>query len=740
MNGDWTIEFHYRGNTYSPQNTTHLFSVEKAGTGFAVLAVNGNIQVVRSIDLTSNLFPAVTLRESDIFSSGNPIYPAYENGAYTLQQKFPHFAITKKGNVYRFYRNGVRIGLVGSSTFLNISSGALKVGYYKNRVTQAPYFLSNLRLTVGKALYTAYQHDVPLIPYSQVTNILDVSELLDYISLVSDNNVPNKAVNGNTLSLTFNSIIELTNLPVVTILGKTATVTNTQYNTYVATLLVNETIDQQVYFNIVIHDEPSLPNKNFTSTTNGTSVFIENSPFTIVLSTTQPNDNSYKLYATATLNKDAPAFGLDALTLTNCVVGGLIKASNNNVFNFEVQANASGDFSLAVLANSVNSAIGTPNQASNVLTRTAVVPAYLPDPYYNNLLLFIQATTTGTIIDESLHDCVLAINNVSVVADTYPTGLLKSMKFDGQGSSIVANLSQPISANQDYCIEFYIYLPSLTTFSLSAPVASPASSVTPTSFDISWSDVEGATDYIVDVSQTSDFSTKLDGFDNKLVGDVNSVLVATNSAIESPIVEPNRVKAEKGFVAEWQKKIGAVGYRVYSSLSSTFNTSIQAVSGVFTRSNNISIGDVTNAIEYIPEPIVGDVTSSSSTYNSDSILQGILSSGATSPKIFAFNDEATLRCYKGQPNYTSPAIAEIEAKQWFHVALVNSATNKTTKLYIDGVLTDKLKNTNMDWTETLNIGYAITNFSGYIQSFRITYGAQRYQTNFEPPQLPLSKS
>lgn len=740
MNGDWTIEFHYRGNTYSPQNTTHLFSVEKAGTGFAILAVNGNIQIVRSIDLTTNLFPTVTLRESDIFSGGAPIYPAYENGAYTLQQKFPHFAITKKGNVYRFYRNGVRIGLVQSSVTLNISSGALKVGYYQNRVTQAPYFLSNLRLTVGKALYTAYQHDVPLIPYSQVTNILDVSELLDYISLVSDNNVPNKAVNGNTLSLTFNSIIHLTQTPVVTILGKVATVTNTIYNTYVATLLVDETIDQQVYFNIAIHDEPSLPNKDFSATTNGTSVFIENSPFTIVFATTQPNDNSYKLYATVTLNKDAPAFSLAALTLTNCIVGGLLKASNNNVYSFEIQVLESGTFSVSVAANTVASAIGTLNQASNTLTRTAVVPDYLPDPYYGNTLLLLQPTGMN-IVDESQYEVALAVNNVDVVADEYPTGLLKSMRFNGQGSSIVATLNTPMSANQDYCIEFYIYLSSLTTFSLSAPIASPASDVTPTSFNISWSDVVGATDYVVDISNTSDFSRKIDGFDNKLVGDVNSVSVTTNSALESPVVEPNRVKAEKGFVAEWQKRAGALGYRVYTSLSSTFNTSIQAVSGLFTRSNNISIGDVVGAVEYAPETVVGDVTSSSgSSYSSNSILQGILSSGSSSPKIFAFNDENNIRCYKGNPAYTQPAIAEIEAKQWFHVALTNSASSKSTKLFIDGELRDKTKNSGMSWDAELNIGYAITNFSGYIQAFRITYGVQRYQTNFEPPQLPLPKN
>lgn len=739
MTGDWTIEFNLRCNTYSPSSTTHLFSVEKAGTGFAVLAINGNIQVVRSIDIPTNLFPSVALSESAIFSGTTPIYPAYENGAYTLQQKFPHFAITKKGNVYRFYRNGLRIGLVQSSATINISSGALKVGYYENRVTQAAYFLSNLRLTVGKALYTAFQHDIPLLPYPLVTNILSVSELLDYISLVSDNIVSNKAVNGNTLLVTFKSIINLVNLPVVTILGQAAGVANTEFNTYVATLLlVNEVLDQQVYFNIAISNEPSLPNKTFTATTNDTAVFVENSDFTIVLATTQPNDNSFKLYATATLNKDASAFSLAALTLTNCIVGGLVKASNANVYTFEVQAIASGDFTVSVLVNAVASSIGTLNLASNTLTRTAVVPAYLPDPYYGNTLLFLQPNGVS-IVDESQYECTLAVNNVQVVNEQYPTGLLKSMKFNGQGSSIIATLNQPISANQDYCIEFFIYLSNLTTFSLSAPIASPASSVTPTSFDVNWSAVAGATDYIVDISNTSDFSRKIDGFDNTLVGNVTTIPVVSLGTIESPVLEPNRVKSEQGFVAEWGKVAGAFGYKVYTSLSATFNTSIQAVSNLFTRSNNLTVGDIENALEYASTPVLVGSSTSSGSYSSNSILQGILSSGSTSPKIFAFNDENTLRVYKANPAYTQPAIAEdLDVRQWYHIAFVNNG--KHAKLYIDGQLQDKLKNTDLSWDATLNIGYAITNFSGYIQSFRVTYGQARYLTEFTPPNLPLSKN
>jgi hypothetical protein len=243
----------------------------------------------------------------------------------------------------------------------------------------------------------------------------------------------------------------------------------------------------------------------------------------------------------------------------------------------------------------------------------------------------------------------------------------------------------------------------------------------------------------VDISNTSDFSRKVDGFDNALVGDVNSVSISSDSALESPEVAENRVKGEKGFVAEWGKMANALGYKVYTSLSSTFNTSIQAVSGLFTRSNNLVIGNVVDAIEYVPEPIIGGGSSSSGSYSSNSILQGILSSGQHNPRIFAFNDEATLRCYKGNPAYTQPAIAEIDTKQWFHVALVNSSAAKSTKLFINGALQDKLKNTDMGWDADLNIGYAINNFSGYIQAFRVTLGQSRYNMNFTVPTLPLAK-
>jgi hypothetical protein len=217
-------------------------------------------------------------------------------------------------------------------------------------------------------------------------------------------------------------------------------------------------------------------------------------------------------------------------------------------------------------------------------------------------------------------------------------------------------------------------------------------------------------------------------------------LVTSDSALESPEVAENRVKGANGFVAEWGKMANALGYKVYTSLSSTFNTSIQAVSGLFTRSNNLVIGSAVDAVEYVPEPVVIDSGSSSGSYSSNSILQGILSSGTSSPKIFAFNDEATLRCYKGNPEYTQPAIAEIESKQWFHIALVNSSAAKSTKLFINGAIQDKLKNTDMGWDADLNIGAAITNFEGYLTGFRISYGVTRYNTDFNPPQLPLPKN
>jgi hypothetical protein len=45
----------------------------------------------------------------------------------------------------------------------------------------------------------------------------------------------------------------------------------------------------------------------------------------------------------------------------------------------------------------------------------------------------------------------------------------------------------------------------------------------------------------------------------------------------------------------------------------------------------------------------------------------------------------------------------------------------------------------MGWDADLNIGYAINNFSGYIQAFRVTLGQSRYNMNFTVPTLPLAK-
>jgi hypothetical protein len=152
------------------------------------------------------------------------------------------------------------------------------------------------------------------------------------------------------------------------------------------------------------------------------------------------------------------------------------------------------------------------------------------------------------------------------------------------------------------------------------------------------------------------------------------------------------------------------------------------------------IGDAVDAVEYVPEPIIGGSGSSGGSYSSNSILQGILSSGNTSPKIFAFNDESSLRVYQSNPAYTQPAIAQdIDSKQWFHLAFINQG--KYSKLYVGGELRDKIRNTDMNWDSTLTIGAAITNFQGYITGFRITYGVSRYNgVEFSPPQLPLSKN
>jgi Concanavalin A-like lectin/glucanases superfamily len=282
-----------------------------------------------------------------------------------------------------------------------------------------------------------------------------------------------------------------------------------------------------------------------------------------------------------------------------------------------------------------------------------------------------------------------------------------------------------------------VYLSKTTSFSLTAPIAQPASDVTSKSFTLNWSSTAGAASYVVDLATTSDFSNRVEGYNDLNVGNVTSLPVSGGNVTNSPILKESKVIGSKGFILEWTRNLATYGYKLLLSLSSNFSTSFAQFTNKVIPTPYISVGEVSGTDLNTSLAVEDEVVPTPTSQSSLTVLQGLLSSGNSSPKLFIFNDEATLRLYNASSAYSLPAIAEnIEAKVWFHVAIVNSG--KYTKLYVDGELSDRVRNTGLNWEPEINIGYALTNFTGYLQGFRITYGEARYLQNFTPPSLPLS--
>lgn len=151
--------------------------------------------------------------------------------------------------------------------------------------------------------------------------------------------------------------------------------------------------------------------------------------------------------------------------------------------------------------------------------------------------------------------------------------------------------------------------------SISAPSKIEESSRAATSFTARWGSVTGAQSYRLDVSDKSDFSTKVVGFDNLNVGNVtsksvtgltpgknyyyrvravganhtsgNSSQVTANTSIAAPskIEESNR--ATTSFTARWGSVPGAQSYRLDVSAVSNFSTKL-------TGYNNLNVGNATS--------------------------------------------------------------------------------------------------------------------------------------------------
>lgn len=151
---------------------------------------------------------------------------------------------------------------------------------------------------------------------------------------------------------------------------------------------------------------------------------------------------------------------------------------------------------------------------------------------------------------------------------------------------------------------------------LTVPVAASATNISATGFTANWNASLTATNYWLDVSTVSDFSSLLTGYNNKDVGNVttldltslnantqyyyrvrasnstattaNSNTISVTTLLTSPVANSATDITTTGFTANWNSSTDATSYKIDVSTSSDFLT-------LLTNYNNKDVGNVTTA-------------------------------------------------------------------------------------------------------------------------------------------------
>jgi hypothetical protein len=727
-NIDWTIEFFLRVNSTVTGTTkkAHILSILN-GSGICITASDGKLIVSRNPSQVSSLFSGVTWK--DRATTAFPLW----SSASSIQEKFPHFALVKKGNVYRFYVNGIRVGILASSNIFDITRGVLNVGYYPNNVGDIPYLLSNVRITYGKALYTAYQINVPYPPYSIVENISNYASVLNYISIYSNNNVASKARTGDLVLLKFNSIANLPVSPIVKINNTIVPVVKGQNNSYSSSHIVVATdSDGIIPFLITVPSQLGISEISFDSTTNNSFVTVDNNPLQCVIGSTSTNGSDHIFNIDITFSEDSLPLLLSYLTTVNCTLSNLYKYPGTNKYEVTVTGTNTGLVSIVLPANTILDTASNYNIQSNTFTRMITVPAYVPDPHWNNVTLLLQPV--GTTITDSTSLSTLTDTNVIVSSITSPPGLSKSMKFSGNSSLNIKGSTLP--ANTAYTLEFFIYINSKTSLRLSSPVLNPANNLDTNKFDISWTAIAAATNYLIDIGTNAQFTQYVPGFKNKNTGLSTSITVSSIVSSIFPKIKEVQYLSDKGFILSWEyNAVDNIAYSLEIAKDINFNEKLSEYSPKVITSSSEVVGNLNGlqilSASQIPEQ--SSVIVDNIARGTGSIVTGVLKDVSSFPQIDYFLEESSLRVYKDD-GYATPAIVEdVELFKWSHVALVNS--DRYTYLYVDGQLMDKTKN--LSFSDELIMGHNIGFFNGYITGVRITKGVKRYTGNeYIIPKLP----
>jgi hypothetical protein len=520
----------------------------------------------------------------------------------------------------------------------------------------------------------------------------------------------------------------------VTINNQPVEVSEGVNNSYSASYLV-ESIDTDglVPFSITVPSQLGISEVAFDNTTNNSFVTIDNNPLECVITSDAPNDSSNIFDIDVVFSEDSLPLDLSHLTTTNCNLSNLYKYPSDNRYKITVSAISTGSVSIKMLANTLVDTASNYNIESNTFTRSVVVPVYIPDPYWSNVTLLLQPTTSN--INDLSTISTVTNTNVIVTSDTSPAGLASSMKFGNASSLDIAGATLP--ANTPYTLEFFIYVNSKTSLRLSSPTLNPANNLSTNKFDISWNSVPDTASYILDVAYNPQFSQYVPGFKHKNTGLATSLTVSSIVSADFPRIKEVQYLSDKGFMLNWDyPRLDTIAYSLEISKDLNFNETLSAYSPKVVTNNFEVVGDLED-LEILSSAQISAQSTllvDNAVSGTGSVVTGILKDASSFPQIDYFLEESSIRVYKDD-GYATPAIIEdVELFKWSHVALVNS--NRYTYLYIDGELVDKTKN--LAFSEDLIMGHNIGFFKGYITGVRITKGVQRYVgDSYIVPTLPF---
>ncbi len=283
-------------------------------------------------------------------------------------------------------------------------------------------------------------------------------------------------------------------------------------------------------------------------------------------------------------------------------IGNRVSTSSFTYFCARVFAKVSGGVVNFGISNSSTATYGTTNFATN--TTYLLVVKYIISTAGNDeadLWVF----SSGVPSSETLAGTPEVSNTSTLGQDIVNAIALRQ----GSSSNSVQTVVDGIRLDTSWS-------GSLPQSGLAAPVATAASNITANGFTANWNHSAGATNYWLDVSTASDFSTLVTGFDNKDVGNVatfdvsslstgftyyyrvrasnangtstnSNIITVDTGVLDAPLARSATNITTTSFTARWNSSATATTYLLDVSTASDFSTLI-------TDYNGKDVGNVTS--------------------------------------------------------------------------------------------------------------------------------------------------